>query len=44
MKYLDKYPDCAGCPVASYCGTAVGSIRLCNSYTEEEKPPSSTEM
>lgn len=36
MKYLDKYPDCIGCPVSKYCGTVVSSIRICNNYTEEE--------
>lgn len=34
MTYLDKYPSCIGCPVSKYCGTAVGSIRLCNSYND----------
>ena len=34
MKYLDKYPDCKGCPVVLYCGTMVSSIRLCNSYND----------
>lgn len=38
MKYLDKYPDCLGCPVSKYCGTAVSSIRLCNSYVNHNKP------
>lgn len=38
MKFLDVYPHCQGCPVSKYCGTMVGSIRLCNSYkTKEEK-------
>lgn len=32
MKYLDKYPDCLGCPVRKYCGTMIASTRLCNSY------------
>ena len=32
MSYLDKYPSCIGCPVTKYCGTMVGSIKLCNSY------------
>lgn len=32
MRYLDKYPDCEGCPVIKYCGKAVSTIRLCNSY------------
>ena len=34
MSYLDKYPSCIGCPVSKYCGTMVGSIKLCNSYNE----------
>lgn len=34
MSYLDKYPDCLGCPVTKYCGTVVGSIKLCNSYND----------
>lgn len=33
MRYLDKYPDCRGCPVIKYCGKAVSTIRLCNSYS-----------
>lgn len=37
MTYLDKYKDCGKCPVEKYCGTMVGSIRLCNSYKEEEE-------
>lgn len=35
MTYLDKYPNCIGCPVSRWCGTAVGSIRLCHSYNED---------
>ena len=35
MRYIDKYPNCIGCPVIKYCGTAVSSIRLCNSYKED---------
>jgi hypothetical protein len=35
MTYLDKYPNCNGCPVEEYCGTVVGSIRLCHSYNED---------
>ena len=35
MTYLDKDPNCNGCPVEEYCGTVVGSIRLCHSYNEE---------
>lgn len=37
MRYLDIYKDCIGCPVEKYCGTMVGSIRLCNSYEESQK-------
>lgn len=33
MRFLDKYPDCKGCPVKKYCGTMISSIRLCNSYS-----------
>ena len=40
MRYIDVYPGCNGCPVEKYCGTMVGSIKLCNSYKE----PSSTSM
>ena len=36
MTYLDKYPNCIGCPVYQYCGTAVSSTKLCHSYKEEE--------
>lgn len=35
MSYLDHYPGCLGCPVGKYCGTVVGSIRLCHSYNED---------
>jgi hypothetical protein len=35
MSYLDKYPDCAGCPVSKYCGTMVSSIRLCHSCDDK---------
>ena len=34
--YLDIYPECGGCPHYRYCGTMVGSIRLCNSYSGKE--------
>jgi hypothetical protein len=34
MTYLDKYPNCINCPVDKYCGTVVGSIRLCHSYDD----------
>lgn len=37
MKYLDKYPNCVGCPVSKYCGIMIGSIRLCNSYQENKE-------
>ena len=37
MKYLDKYPNCIGCPVSKYCGTMIGSISLCNSYQENKE-------
>ena len=36
MSYLDKYPDCAGCPVSKYCGTMVSSIRLCHSCDDKD--------
>lgn len=32
MRYIDVYPNCLGCPVEKYCGTAIASTRLCNSY------------
>lgn len=35
-RYIDIYKDCEGCPVYKYCGTMVGSIRLCNSYGKKE--------
>ena len=35
MTYLDKYPNCNGCPVEKYCGTVVSSIRLCHSYNDD---------
>lgn len=34
MTYLDKYPNCNGCSVEKYCGTAVSSIKLCHSYND----------
>lgn len=40
MSYLDEYPHCVGCPVSRYCGTMVGSIRLCNSHREDTSPQS----
>lgn len=36
MRYIDKYPNCNRCPVYKYCGTVVSSIKLCNSYKDEE--------
>lgn len=36
MRYIDKYKNCEGCPVYKYCGTMVGSIRLCNSYEQNK--------
>lgn len=37
MRYIDKYPGCIGCPVKKFCGTMVGSMRLCNSYDKNQK-------
>ena len=34
MSYLDKYPNCMGCPVTKYCDTMIGSIKLCHSCDE----------
>jgi hypothetical protein len=39
MTYYDKY-HCINCPVEEYCGTVVGSIRLCHSCKEEEEDSS----
>ena len=36
MSYLDVYPNCIGCPVEKYCGTAIASTRLCNSYKDSK--------
>lgn len=41
MRYLDKYPDCKGCPVEIFCGTMVSSIKLCNSYEETKNKEAS---
>lgn len=41
MTYLDKYPNCIGCPVTKYCGTAIGSIKLCHSYSDSMEDNSS---
>ena len=35
MTYYEKY-HCISCPVEKYCGTVVGSIKLCHSYKEDE--------
>ena len=37
MTYLDKYPNCEGCPVYKYCGTVASCIKLCNSYEERKE-------
>ena len=37
MRYIDVYPGCERCPVEKYCGTMIGSIRLCNSYNKENE-------
>ena len=45
MRYIDAFPDCKGCPVIKYCGTQCMSVRLCNSYDqnqEEDEQISST--
>lgn len=34
MSYLDKYPNCNGCPVEKYCGTAISCTRLCHSLND----------
>lgn len=34
MTYLDKYPNCNGCPVEKYCGTAVSCVKLCQSLSD----------
>ena len=44
MRYIDKYPNCIGCPVEKYCGTMVSSIKLCNSYTYKEEAVSTPQM
>lgn len=33
MTYYDKF-HCINCPVDKYCGTVVGSIKLCLSYND----------
>ena len=42
MTYLDKYPNCNGCPVEKYCGTAISSIRLCHSFNDSMSQKEST--
>lgn len=37
MKYLDKYPNCVGCPVKKWCGTMISCLRLCKSYRENKE-------
>lgn len=37
MKYRDIYKNCEGCPVAKYCGTVIGEIKLCNSYNDNNR-------
>ena len=37
MSYLDKYPNCNGCPVYKYCGTMAQSTKLCNSIHQEQE-------
>lgn len=37
MTYLDRYPECIGCPVSKYCGTMIESMRLCDSYQENNE-------
>ena len=44
MRYIDKYPNCIGCPVEKYCGTMVSSIKLCNSYTYKEESSTNVSM
>ena len=39
MRYLDKYPNCIGCPVIKYCGTMVSTSRCCNSYGNTTQEP-----
>lgn len=36
--YLDAFPKCEGCPVHDFCGTAVGSLRLCRSHQKIINP------
>lgn len=37
MTYLDHYPNCIGCPVSEWCGTAVSSLKLCYSYKDSDE-------
>jgi len=39
MKYIEKYPNCIGCPVTKYCGTMISTARLCNSYGNATAQP-----
>ena len=34
--YLEKYPNCDGCPVYKHCGNSVSSRLLCNSYVDDD--------
>lgn len=34
---LDQYPHCIRCPMSKYCGTAISSIKLCNSADKLQK-------
>ena len=42
MSYLDKYPNCNGCPVEKYCGTVVSSVKLCHSFNDSMMQKEST--
>lgn len=42
MNFLEKYGSCDKCPVEKFCGTMCMSVRLCNSYEEEETPEEET--
>ena len=43
MNFLEKYGSCDKCPVEKFCGTMCMSVRLCNSYEEEEETPKTEE-
>jgi hypothetical protein len=44
MTYLDKYPNCNGCPVIKYCGTAVSCIKLCHSLDDSMSQKETTHV